>query len=126
MHALFEPGHGLAFSPLKEQRCIAYVVFVVGALYESDTGTGTTPDLVQKAWPGAVREYRVLTGPQAKHFLHKVDAFPDSAGAGKRAEIAVMVIEGTAVEPKPGKFVPAQDQVWVRFIVTIQYVISWS
>ncbi len=119
VHTLFQAVDCLVFPALQEQLRALDVFGVVGFADQAHAGSGTTLYLVQQARPRAVGEHRVLAGAQPEYFLHQLNAFAHCPGVGKRAEVAMGLVQGAAMEAKPGKAVAGQDDMWVRFIVSI-------
>ena len=74
--------------------------------HHAHAGGRTALDLEQQARPRAVGKHRVLAGAQAKHLLQQLDGFLHRPPVGVGAEVAVALVDGTAVVRHARKALP--------------------
>ena len=80
---------------------------------------------MQQTGPRAVLESRILAGAQSKHPLQQVNALAHRRRMGKRAEVAVLLVQGATVKSQPRELRPAQHQVGIGLVIPKQDVVAW-
>ena len=84
--------------PCRNSVALAHVLLIVGLGDQPDARTGAALDLIEHARARAVGEHAVLAGAQLEHLLQQRHALAHRAGAGKRAEVAMRLVELAAME----------------------------
>ncbi len=126
IHARNQPLDRLVVLALQKQLGAVRVLGVVCSAHQTNARRGATTDLIQQTGTRAIVEHAVGARAQPEYLLQQLHAFAYRAGIGKRTEIAMPRVEAAAVKCQARKRVSGQDDIWVRFIVSKQYVIARS
>ena len=101
---------------------LALIVDLVGM---TDTGPGTTLDLVLQAGARAIRQRRVLAVAQLEQALHVVDGVTHRTGARKGAVEDSLTLVGLAAKHgQARKIMLSETDVGITLVVAKQYVVA--
>src|SRR5437868_9317086 len=91
---------------LQEQRSVANVLLIIRFRNEPHARAGAALDLIEHARARSIGKHAVLAGSQLKYLLQQRHALAHRACAWERPEIAIRLVESSAMEPQLRKRVP--------------------
>src|SRR5207302_1613855 len=123
LHLALKRVHHFVGLTLQEQRSVANVLLIIRFRNEPHARAGAALDLIEHARARSIGKHAVLASSQLKYLLQQCHALAHRARARERPEIAIRLVESSAMETQLRKRVSRHAYIRIALVVAKQNVV---